>query len=120
MLNIPEYDIFAVSSDSHVTKLLVDQTVCLGQRSGLHWFERAGRSGAVCPGSDLNSLLAILDHSQVQNIFLLYCSYIVKLLGVKVFSMTEVDRLGIGRVMEETCDYLCTSVYRLANFDKDQ
>lgn len=35
--------------------------------------------------------------------------YIVKLLGVKVFSMTEVDRLGIGRVMEETCDYLCTA-----------
>lgn len=33
--------------------------------------------------------------------------YIVKLLGVKVFSMTEVDRLGINRVMEETCDHLC-------------
>uniref|UniRef100_H2RY06 Arginase n=2 Tax=Takifugu rubripes TaxID=31033 RepID=H2RY06_TAKRU len=34
--------------------------------------------------------------------------YIVRLLGAKVFSMTEVDRLGIGRVMEETCDHLCT------------
>ncbi|XP_044034183.1 arginase-1-like [Siniperca chuatsi] len=32
--------------------------------------------------------------------------YILKLLGVKVFSMTEVDQLGIGRVMEETCDYI--------------
>lgn len=44
----------------------------------------------------------------------------VKLLGVKVFSMTEVDRLGIARVMEETCDYLCTSVCCLTNFDNDQ
>ncbi|KAG8009244.1 Arginase-1 [Nibea albiflora] len=34
--------------------------------------------------------------------------YFLKFLGVKVFSMTEVDRLGIGKVMEETCDYLCT------------
>jgi len=33
-------------------------------------------------------------------------SYILKLLGVKVFSMTEVDQLGVARVMEETCDYL--------------
>uniref|UniRef100_H3CD43 Arginase n=1 Tax=Tetraodon nigroviridis TaxID=99883 RepID=H3CD43_TETNG len=33
--------------------------------------------------------------------------YILKLLGVKVFSMTEVDRLGIARVMEETSEYLC-------------
>eukprot|EP00064_Thunnus_orientalis_P024230 superscaffoldBa00010108_g24511 len=32
--------------------------------------------------------------------------YILKLLGVKVFSMSEVDRLGVARVMEETCDYL--------------
>ncbi|KAJ3608477.1 hypothetical protein NHX12_025524 [Muraenolepis orangiensis] len=32
--------------------------------------------------------------------------YILKYLGIKVFSMTEVDGLGIGRVMEETCDYL--------------
>lgn len=45
--------------------------------------------------------------------FLLRCSYIVRLLGAKVFSMTEVDRLGIGRVMEETCDHLCTSVDHL-------
>ncbi|KAG7275601.1 hypothetical protein CRUP_030635, partial [Coryphaenoides rupestris] len=32
--------------------------------------------------------------------------YILKYLGIKVFSMTEVDSLGIARVMEETCDYL--------------
>ncbi|XP_068585278.1 arginase-1-like [Cebidichthys violaceus] len=32
--------------------------------------------------------------------------YILKLLGVKVFSMSEVDQLGVSRVMEETCDYL--------------
>ncbi|KAF7649743.1 hypothetical protein LDENG_00136730, partial [Lucifuga dentata] len=32
--------------------------------------------------------------------------YILKLLGIKVFSMMEVDQLGITRVMEETCDYL--------------
>lgn len=120
MLNIPEYDIFAVSSDSHVAKLLVDQTVRLGQRSGLHWFERPGRSGAVRPGSDLNSLMAILGYLQVHNLFLLCCSYMVKLLGVKVFSMTEVDRLGIARVMEETCDFLCKSVCRLTNFDNHQ
>lgn len=53
----------------------------------------------------------------------------VKLLGVKVFPMTEVDRLGIARVMEETCDHLCESVYRLTkdaiciysfNFEIDQ
>lgn len=88
----------------------------LGQRSGLHWFERPGRSGTVRPGSALNSLLAILRYLQVQSfIFLLYCSYIVKLLGVKMFSMTEVDRLGIDRVMEETCDHLCKSVHCLTN-----
>ncbi|XP_057682032.1 arginase-1 [Corythoichthys intestinalis] len=33
--------------------------------------------------------------------------FILKLAGVKAFSMTEVDALGVGRVMEETCDYLC-------------
>ncbi|XP_058875409.1 arginase-1-like isoform X1 [Acipenser ruthenus] len=32
--------------------------------------------------------------------------YIVKNLGIKSFSMTELDRLGMGRVMEETCDHL--------------
>lgn len=32
--------------------------------------------------------------------------YILKMLGVKTFSMSEVDQLGVARVMEETCDYL--------------
>ncbi|XP_060883480.1 arginase-1 [Labrus mixtus] len=32
--------------------------------------------------------------------------YILKELGVKMFSMSEVDQLGVSRVMEETCDYL--------------
>ncbi|XP_041818620.1 arginase-1 [Chelmon rostratus] len=32
--------------------------------------------------------------------------YILKLLGVKVFSMSQVDKLGVAKVMEETCDYL--------------
>nr|AVZ66194.1 liver arginase [synthetic construct] len=32
--------------------------------------------------------------------------YILKTLGIKYFSMTEVDRLGIGKVMEETLSYL--------------
>ncbi|XP_065783866.1 arginase-1 isoform X2 [Muntiacus reevesi] len=33
-------------------------------------------------------------------------SYILKTLGIKYFSMTEVDKLGIGKVMEETFSYL--------------
>lgn len=33
--------------------------------------------------------------------------YILKMLGVKMFSMSEVDQFGVARVMEETCDYLC-------------
>ncbi|XP_023686785.2 arginase-1 [Paramormyrops kingsleyae] len=32
--------------------------------------------------------------------------YILKLVGIKAFSMTEVDRLGIAKVMEETCDHI--------------
>uniref|UniRef100_A0A3P9PQE0 Arginase n=1 Tax=Poecilia reticulata TaxID=8081 RepID=A0A3P9PQE0_POERE len=32
--------------------------------------------------------------------------YIMKLLAVKAFCMTQVDQLGMARVMEETCDYL--------------
>ncbi|XP_026206320.1 arginase-1 [Anabas testudineus] len=36
--------------------------------------------------------------------------YILKLLGVKVFSMSAVDQLGVARVMEETCDYLSARV----------
>ncbi|XP_035257486.1 arginase-1 isoform X1 [Anguilla anguilla] len=32
--------------------------------------------------------------------------YILKHLGIKFFSMTAVDRLGIAKVMEETCDHI--------------
>ncbi|KAB1275216.1 Arginase-1 [Camelus dromedarius] len=32
--------------------------------------------------------------------------YILKTLGIKYFSMTEVDKLGIGKVMEEALSYL--------------
>lgn len=32
--------------------------------------------------------------------------FILKQLGVKLFSMSEVDRMGVARVMEETCDHL--------------
>ncbi|XP_075410052.1 arginase-1 isoform X2 [Tenrec ecaudatus] len=33
-------------------------------------------------------------------------SYILKTFGIKYFSMSEVDKLGIGKVMEETFSYL--------------
>lgn len=45
--------------------------------------------------------------------------FILKLLGVKVFSMTAVDRLGVSRVMEETCDYLATSVKKPIHLSYD-
>lgn len=34
--------------------------------------------------------------------------FILKNLNIKMFSMTEVDRLGIAKVMEQTCDHLFT------------
>ncbi|XP_063046610.1 arginase-1 [Engraulis encrasicolus] len=34
--------------------------------------------------------------------------FILKKLNIKMFSMTDVDRLGIAKVMEQTCDYLFT------------
>lgn len=40
------------------------------------------------------------------NLNLFFYSYIIKTLGIKYFSMTEVDKLGIGKVMEETFSYL--------------
>ncbi|CAN9508836.1 unnamed protein product [Ophioblennius macclurei] len=46
-------------------------------------------------------------------------NHILKLLGVKVFSMTEVDQLGVARVMEETCDYLCTRVKKPIHLSYD-
>uniref|UniRef100_A0A667YSS7 Arginase n=1 Tax=Myripristis murdjan TaxID=586833 RepID=A0A667YSS7_9TELE len=45
--------------------------------------------------------------------------YILKLLDVKTFSMTEVDRLGIARVMEETCDYLTAKVKKPIHLSYD-
>uniref|UniRef100_A0A672RR49 Arginase n=2 Tax=Sinocyclocheilus grahami TaxID=75366 RepID=A0A672RR49_SINGR len=36
--------------------------------------------------------------------------YILKHLGIKMFSMTEVDRLGIAKVMEQTCDHMFSKV----------
>ncbi|KAM4623371.1 arginase-1 [Polymixia lowei] len=45
--------------------------------------------------------------------------YILKYLGIKVFSMTEVDRLGIARVMEETCDYLFSTVKKPIHLSYD-
>lgn len=37
-------------------------------------------------------------------------NYILKHLGIKYFSMTEVDSLGIAKVMEETCDHIFSKV----------
>ncbi|XP_028424302.1 arginase-1 [Perca flavescens] len=45
--------------------------------------------------------------------------YILKLLGVKVFSMSEVDQLGIAKVMEETCDYLSAKVKKPIHLSYD-
>ncbi|GAA6228528.1 arginase-1-like [Lates japonicus] len=45
--------------------------------------------------------------------------YILKLLGVKVFSMSEVDQLGVARVMEETCDYLFSKVKKPIHLSYD-
>lgn len=45
--------------------------------------------------------------------------YILKHLGIKVFSMTEVDRLGIARVMEETCDYIFSKVRKPIHLSYD-
>ncbi|XP_053269295.1 arginase-1 [Pleuronectes platessa] len=45
--------------------------------------------------------------------------YILKLLGVKVFSMSEVDQLGVSRVMEETCDYLSDKVKKPIHLSYD-
>uniref|UniRef100_A0A8C1QT54 Arginase 1 n=1 Tax=Cyprinus carpio TaxID=7962 RepID=A0A8C1QT54_CYPCA len=36
--------------------------------------------------------------------------YTLKYLGIKAFSMTEVDRLGIAKVMEQTCDHMFSKV----------
>ncbi|KAK5850388.1 hypothetical protein PBY51_001272 [Eleginops maclovinus] len=45
--------------------------------------------------------------------------YLLKLLGVKVFSMTEVDQLGVAKVMEQTCDYLSDKVKKPIHLSYD-
>ncbi|XP_035514381.1 arginase-1 [Morone saxatilis] len=45
--------------------------------------------------------------------------YILKLLGVKVFSMREVDQLGVSKVMEQTCDYLSAKVKKPIHLSYD-
>uniref|UniRef100_A0A665VP57 Arginase n=1 Tax=Echeneis naucrates TaxID=173247 RepID=A0A665VP57_ECHNA len=45
--------------------------------------------------------------------------HLLKLLGVKVFSMTEVDQLGVSKVMEETCDYLSARVKKPIHLSYD-
>ncbi|CAL1575429.1 unnamed protein product [Knipowitschia caucasica] len=46
--------------------------------------------------------------------------FILKNLGVKFFSMSDVDRMGINRVLEETCDHLLRSQKPLhLSFDVD-
>ncbi|KAM6951346.1 arginase-1 [Aplochiton taeniatus] len=45
--------------------------------------------------------------------------FILTHLGIKVFSMTEVDRLGIARVMEETCDYIFSKVKKPIHLSYD-
>ncbi|XP_030629497.1 arginase-1 isoform X1 [Chanos chanos] len=45
--------------------------------------------------------------------------YILKRLGIKVFSMTEVDRLGIAKVMEQTCDHIFSKVKKPIHLSYD-
>ncbi|KAL6474843.1 hypothetical protein MHYP_G00158830 [Metynnis hypsauchen] len=45
--------------------------------------------------------------------------YILKHLGIKTFSMTEVDRLGIGKVMEQTCDHIFSKVKKPIHLSYD-
>ncbi|KAL7857464.1 hypothetical protein SRHO_G00163630 [Serrasalmus rhombeus] len=45
--------------------------------------------------------------------------YILKHLGIKTFSMTEVDRLGIAKVMEQTCDHIFSKVKKPIHLSYD-
>ncbi|XP_020309099.2 arginase-1-like [Oncorhynchus kisutch] len=45
--------------------------------------------------------------------------HILTLLGIKGYSMTEVDRLGISKVMEETCDYIFSKVKKPIHLSYD-
>ncbi|KAI4895366.1 hypothetical protein NFI96_015946 [Prochilodus magdalenae] len=44
--------------------------------------------------------------------------YILKYLGIKTFSMTEVDHLGIAKVMEQTCDHIFSKQVPLVQVKK--
>ncbi|XP_034049135.1 arginase-1-like [Thalassophryne amazonica] len=43
----------------------------------------------------------------------------LKWLGVKAYSMTEIDQLGIAKVMEETCDYVCDKLKKPIHMSYD-
>ncbi|KAM9832624.1 arginase-1 [Neosynchiropus ocellatus] len=45
--------------------------------------------------------------------------FILKYLGVKIFSMSDVDRLGVSRVMEETCDHVSVRVKKPIHLSYD-
>ncbi|XP_062859269.1 arginase-1 [Trichomycterus rosablanca] len=45
--------------------------------------------------------------------------FILKHLGIKTFSMTEVDRLGIAKVMEQTCDHIFSKVKKPIHLSYD-
>ncbi|XP_058476602.1 arginase-1 [Solea solea] len=45
--------------------------------------------------------------------------FILKTLGVKMFSMSQVDQLGVAKVMEETCDYLSAKVKKPIHLSYD-
>ncbi|KAG7325465.1 hypothetical protein KOW79_011781 [Hemibagrus wyckioides] len=45
--------------------------------------------------------------------------YILKHLGIKTFSMTEVDRFGITKVMEQTCDHIFSKIKKPIHLSYD-
>ncbi|TSL75268.1 Arginase-1 [Bagarius yarrelli] len=45
--------------------------------------------------------------------------YILKYLGIKIFSMTDVDRLGIAKVMEQTCDHIFSKIKKPVHLSYD-
>ncbi|GAA6085031.1 arginase-1 [Tachysurus ichikawai] len=45
--------------------------------------------------------------------------HILKHLGIKTFSMTEVDKLGIAKVMEQTCDHVFSKIKKPIHLSYD-
>ncbi|KAK2866042.1 hypothetical protein Q7C36_002098 [Tachysurus vachellii] len=45
--------------------------------------------------------------------------HILKHLGIKTFSMTEVDKLGIGKVMEQMCDHVFSKIKKPIHLSYD-